>query len=101
MIFMDTDWIQILEAIGIAMAVTGPGIAAVIGYFRSKFRCIKELRDDLDELKDSLGDRQLRQSKALIILANRLDRINHDQHGKSLDLGPEVETILKDKKGNL
>lgn len=45
--------------------------------------------------------RTLRQSKALIVLANRIDDINKEQHGKQLNLGPEIEVILKDKDGNL
>lgn len=100
---MDTDLYQLLESIGITIAIISPGLAAIIGYLRSKFKCITEIKQDLEKLKDNVGDRQLRQSKALIILANRMDNINKEQHPdkSALHLGDEIETILKDKNGNL
>jgi hypothetical protein len=100
---METDIFRLLESIALTLAIVGPGIVAIIGYLRSKFKCIAEIKIELDSLKDSLGDRQLRQSKALIILANRMDDINKVQHADSgpLHLGNEIETILKDKHGNL
>lgn len=93
--------VEFLETIALILAVTGPGIAALIGYIRNKFNCIKQLREDFEEFKDQYGDRQLRHSKAFIIIANRLDNINFEQHGKELHLGEEIETILKDREGNL
>jgi hypothetical protein len=44
--------------------------------------------------------RTLRIAKALYVLANRMDDINEDQHGKKLNLGPEMKTILQDNEGN-
>jgi hypothetical protein len=100
---MDTDLYQLLEAIGITIAIISPGLAAIVGYLRSKFKCIQIIKDDLEKLKDNVGDRQLRQSKALIILSHRIDDINGAQHPEvpKVNLGPEIETILKDKNGNL
>jgi hypothetical protein len=97
------DLFQILEATGITLAIISPGIAAIIGYMRSKFNCIKELRKDFEDFKDQYGDRQLRHSKAFIILANRMDQVNKSQHPdrSALHLGDEIETILKDEHGNL
>ena len=34
--------------------------------------------------------------KAILVLANRLDDIDVQQHGKSHNLGPEIELLLKD-----
>jgi len=100
---MESEYMEILQAIAITMAITGPGIAAVIGYFRNKFNCLKQLRDDFEEFKDTYGDRQLRHSKAFIILSKRLDMVNSRQHPdrSPLNLGPDIETILKDEEGNL
>jgi AmiR/NasT family two-component response regulator len=100
---MFEDFMQVLEAIGITLAIISPGLAAIVGYLRSKFKCIQTIKDDLEKLKDDLGDRQLRQSKALIILSSRMDDINKSQHPNenALNLGAEIETILKDKNGNL
>lgn len=44
--------------------------------------------------------RTLRIAKALYVLANRMDDINEDQHGKKLNLGSEMKVILQDSEGN-
>jgi len=86
-----------LETIVLIMAITGPSVGLVLGYFRKRFSCIPKLVEEVEDERE----RSLRQSKGLIILAHRLDDINFDQHGKKMNLGPEMETILKDEKGNL
>lgn len=100
---MEENIMSLLQSIAITMAIISPGVAAIVGYLRSKFKDIQEIKDDLENLKDKLGDRQLRQSKALIILSHRLDDINGHQHPEKspINLGPEIETILKDNHGNL
>ena len=90
-----------LETIAIVLAIISPGIIAFVGYFRSKFKCVTDLKKEFYNFKNTYGDRQLRHSKAFIILANRIDDINEEQHGKKINLGPEIETILKDRHGNL
>jgi hypothetical protein len=100
---MENDIFKLLEAIALTLAIISPGLAAIIGSLRTKFKCITEIKKDLEDLKDSIGHRQLRQSKALIILANRMDDINKIQHADQgpLHLGNEIETILKDEHGRL
>lgn len=92
-----------LETIALIFAISGPILGGIIGYFKRKFKCIGQLRCDFEDFKDTVEDRQLRHSKAFIILANRIDDINHSQHPErpKLNLGPEIETILKDREGNL
>lgn len=87
---MEPNFQEVLTTIGIVAGITGPVIGGVIGWLKNKFKCI-----------DKVDKRSFRQSKAIIILANRLDDINQDQHGKDLNLGAEVEEILKDQYGNL
>jgi hypothetical protein len=98
---MESDFMETLETVAIGLAIITPGIVAFVGYFRSKFKCITDLKKEFADFKDQYGDRQLRHSKAFIILANRIDDINEEQHGKKINLGPEIETILKDRHGNL
>lgn len=100
---LDPEFIEMLNATALTLGILTPGIAAIIGYFRSKFKCLAELRKDLDEFKNVYGDRQLRHSKAFIILAKRLDMVNSRQHPERspLNLGPDIETILKDEDGKL
>lgn len=38
-----------------------------------------------------------RHKKAILVLANRQDDIDLEQHGKSHNLGPEIELLLKDE----
>lgn len=39
-----------------------------------------------------------RVKKAVLVLANRLDDINLEQHGKHNNLGPEIELLLENEK---
>ena len=98
---METSLLETLQTIAITLAIIGPGVAVIMAYFRSRFRCVTELKIEFEKFKDTYGDRQLRHSKAFIILANRLDDINKKEHGHNTNLGPEIETILKDRHGNL
>jgi len=81
---------HILPLIGIFIAVAIPTIGAFYAWFRRLSKCI-----------DKNDKRGWRQSKALIILANRLDDIYEKQHGDKVNLGPEIEVILKDSNGDL
>ncbi len=98
---METDYLELLEIIAISLAIVSPGIAAFIAWIRGNFKCIKELKKEFYDFKDHYGDRQLRHSKAFIIIAHRMDKINKDQHDEDTELGEEIETILKDRHGNL
>ena len=98
---MENNLLETLEIIAISLAIASPGLAAFIAWIRGNFKCIKELRKDFEKFKDQYGDRQLRHSKAFIIIARRMDKINKDQHDEDTELGEEIETILKDRHGNL
>ena len=78
----------------IVVAITAGILVPIIIGFATWLRKQRECTVNTDA-------RTLRQSKALIVLANRMDDINFEQHGKKLNLGPEIETILKDAKGDL
>lgn len=68
-----------------------PIVAAFYAWLKSLKKCV-----------DKNDKRGWRQSKALIILANRLDDIYAENHeGGKPNLGPEIETILKDSNGDL
>lgn len=100
---MQFNLLENLELIALILGISAPFAGAIIAYFKNKFKCIGELRSEFEEFKDVIEDRQLRHSKAFIILANRIDDINHSQHPErpKLNLGPEIETILKDREGKL
>lgn len=69
------------------------GILGIYAYVRRKFGCI-----------DVVAARSLRQSHALIQNAYRQDEITQALHPDSLvksNLGPMMESALKDEKGNL
>ena len=87
---MEDNLLETLRTVAIVLGVMGLSLSPLLAWLRGKFKCI-----------DKLNKRTFRQSKALIILANRFDDINEDQHGKDHHLGNEVEEILKDEKGNL
>ena len=75
------------------LAITIPVLLVVsVGIFKY-FQNIKRCLDKADK-------RTFRISKALVVLANRLDDIYKETHLKELNLGPEVETILKDSHGH-
>ena len=94
-----TEHQAFLETVAIILAITGPTAGLVIGYFKKKFACVPKLARQAD-VQDA---RTLRQSKALIILSYRIDDINNFQHpnNNKSNLGPEIETILKDENGKL
>lgn len=94
---MEGSILTFVETVAIILGITGPAAGLVLAYFKKKFRCIPKLASEVGDQRD----RSLRQSKGLIILAYRMDDINFDQHKKKLNLGPEMETILKDEEGNL
>lgn len=96
---MEQNFKELLETIVLIIAVTTPISAAVLGFIRKKLSCIEKIKDEVE----SLQQRGLRQSKGLIILSHRLDTINDYQHpnNSKLNLGREMETILKDEEGNL
>lgn len=94
---MEVSLLENLEIIAITLGIAGVIIAPILGWIRSKFKCIGEVKTAVDKA----DERSLRQSKGLIILSYRIDAINFDQHKKKLNLGPEMETILKDEKGDL
>jgi len=83
---LDVSWVEPGHVLGTVLIVS----ASIFGYLIRKFKCI-----------DKQDKRGWRQSTALIVLANRVDDIYHEQHGKKSNLGKEVETILKDDKGEL
>ncbi len=87
---METDLLEILQTAALILGIIMVIMTPVFVWLRGKFKCI-----------DKVNKRTFRQSKALIILANRLDDIIEDQHGKDHHLGDEVEEILKDDRGNL
>ena len=77
-------WIEIASLI----AILGiPIVVVVVKYIQKQRKCI-----------DIHSKTIFRTKKALLVLANRLDDINKEQHGKTLNLGPEIELILKDEK---
>ena len=98
-VYMEESIFTVLEQTLIVIAVASAFVTPLVAYFRKKFRCISEVKDIQDDQKQ----RSLRQSKALIVLANRIDDINFNQHPEKgkLNLGPEIETILKDERGHL
>ncbi len=100
---LDPEFIEMLQATALTIGILTPGIAAIIGYFRSKFKCLADLRNDFESFKDAYGERQLRHSKAFIIICKRLDMVNSRQHPdrSPLNLNEDIETILKDENGNL
>ena len=79
-----------LPMIAIFVAISVP----IVGAFYAWLRSLKKSVDKNDK-------RGWRQSKALIILANRLDDIYLQEHKGKANLGPEIETILKDSNGDL
>jgi len=96
---MEPGITTLLETIVLILAVTAPIAGAVIGFIRKKLSCVSMIKEDVEEQKQ----RGLRQSKGLIILSYRLDDLNNYQHpdNNKSNLGPEMETILKDEKGDL
>jgi uncharacterized membrane protein len=87
---MEGNFLDLVEVVAIVFAIVVVILTPVVVWLKGKFRCI-----------DKVSKRSFRQSKALIILANRFDNINEDQHGKDHHLGDEVEEILKDEHGDL
>lgn len=83
---IDVSFIEPSHVLGTVLIVS----ASIFAYLVRKFKCL-----------DKQDKRGWRQSTALIILANRLDDIYQEQHGKKSNLGKEMETILKDDKGEL
>jgi len=81
---------HLLPILGILIAIATPLTGAFYAWFRRLSKCIEKN-----------NRRGWRQSKALIILANRLDDIYERKHGDKVNLGPEIEEILKDSNGDL
>ena len=77
-------WLEILTAIAI---IGTPITIGIVRYTQKKFKCV-----------DVISKSSFRTKKALRVLANRLDDIDTEQHGKSHNLGPEIELILKDER---
>ena len=84
---MELDFYQLITII---LLVSTPITIAILKYAHTIRKCI-----------DKADMRTFRISKALIVLANRLDDIIQEQHGKTNNLGPEIEVILQDDHGNL
>ena len=90
---------SLLETIVLILAVTAPIAGAVLGFIRNKLSCVASIKSEQDNQKE----RSLRQSKGLITLGYSIDKMNNFQHPNNMlsTLGPEMETILKDEKGDL
>lgn len=77
----------------IILTVLGPITAgAVIAWIKSKTKCL-----------DKIDRRSFRQSQALIVMAQEIDRQTNHAHPDVVpsDLAKTVEKLLKDEKGNL
>jgi len=75
----------------IAIFLTITLIAALIGFFRNVRICL-----------DKQSARTLRLAKAMELLAREIDKQTNRHHKDSLStLETDVDTILKDDKGNL
>jgi hypothetical protein len=79
------DPVTIIAIIGIIIPITG----AFAAWLKRQRQCTI-----------NTDQRTLRIAKALYVLANRIDDINEDQHGKKMNLGPEMKVILQDSEGN-
>lgn len=77
----------------ILLTILGPLIAgSVIAWVKTKTRCL-----------DKIDKRSFRQSQALIVMAQEIDKQTNHAHpdDQKSDLASTVEKLLKDEKGNL
>ncbi len=80
---------MILETAAIIIGIVSPIIIGFAAWLKKQRECTI-----------NTDQRTLRIAKALFVLASRMDDINEDQHGKKLNLGPEMKVILQDSEGN-
>ena len=75
------------------LTIVGPAITGIIlAWVKSKTKCLSKI-----------DKRSFRQSKALIVMAQEIDRQANYAHHKNQksDLSETIEELLKDEKGNL
>lgn len=78
--------------IGAMITVFGASLIGIYNYFRGRLHCI-----------DVVNDRTERQSKAILLIAQKLDNKFQNSHSspENTNFAEEVETALKDNHGNL
>lgn len=81
---------EYLETFVLIITIVGPIVGAFYAWLKSLKKCV-----------DKNAKRTWRQSKSLILLANRLDDLYDKNHSGGANLGRDVETILKDNNGEL
>lgn len=68
------------------------GLLGIFKYFRDRMHCI-----------DKINERTERQSKAILLIAQKLDNKFQNSHSspENTNFAEEVETTLQDSQGNL